>query len=489
MAEKRLEEIREDRLKTRQRLIEAHKVPYPSEVRRTHTLTEIKEKFAELKADSAAIILIGRVVATRKHGGLAFLDISDSEQIFQLQLNRDQMGDRFSSLNDVDTGDWVEAAGELGLTKRGDQALVVSDLHIVTKSIRPMPSEKFGLKDQEQRFRQREVDLWLNRKTREVVLLRSKVIAWLRDYLREAGYIEVETPVLQTIAGGAAARPFTTHHNALDMPLHLRIAAELYLKRLLVGGFEKVFEIERRFRNEGVSTQHNPEFTMLESQWALADYEDLMDFTEEVLDMLCREVMGKAKISWQGKELDFGKPLKRKRYVDLMNKRLGVDVLKERDVEVYKDIFKREKLELPESHNYYQLVDELYKELVRPTLVQPVMIYDYPAEMAPLAKRSASDPRVAEKFQLVAAGLELNNCYTELNDPVLQRLLLEEQQKDREAGDEEAHQIEEEYLRALEYGMPPNAGWSLGIDRLVMLLADVPSIRETILFPLLRPEK
>jgi lysyl-tRNA synthetase class 2 len=272
------------------------------------------------------------------------------------------------------------------------------------------------------------------------------------------------------------------------MPLYLRIAAELYLKRLLVAGFEKVFEIERRFRNEGIDRQHNPEFTMLESQWAYADYEDLMDFTETTLEKLCTELFQTTDFTWQEHELSFKAPFARVRYVDLVSKRLKISILEERDPAAYLKVFARENLPVPEDQTYYHLVDELYKELVRPTIIQPTIVYDYPAEMAPLAKRSQTDPRIAEKFQLVAVGTELNNCYTELNDPVLQRELFLLQQKDRDEGSEEAQPLDEDYLRALEYGLPPNAGWSLGIDRFVMLVTNSPSIRDTIAFPLLKPE-
>jgi lysyl-tRNA synthetase class 2 len=486
MAEERLEEILINRKLKRERLIGQEKVPYPAEVRRTHTLDEAQQDFEQLEKRGEPLILIGRVQAMRKHGAVAFLDIGDSEHVFQLQLSEEILQERYKHLEVLDTGDWLQATGKLGLTKREQRTLIVGDFHIITKSLRPWPSQHFGLKDPEQKLRQREVDLWLNPSVRKVFKLRSEVIYWLRTYLRDQGYIEVETPVLQTVAGGAAARPFKTHHHALGLPLYLRIAAELYLKRLLVGGFEKVFEIERRFRNEGVDRHHNPEFTMLESQWAYADYEDLMTFTEETLEKLCLEIKGSTTVSWQGIELKWQKPFLRRSYIETMNERLGFDILSRQDTASYLKVFADEGLEAPAVKNYYQLVDALYKELVRPTLIQPTLLYDYPAAMVPLAKRSLHNSAIAEKFQLVAAGLELNNCYTELNDPVLQRQLFSDQQAAREQGDEEAQSIEEEYLRALEYGLPPNAGWSLGIDRFVMLLADVPSIRDTILFPLLK---
>ncbi len=490
MAEERLQEIREARLAKRAALLASKAVPYPSEAHRTHTVAEVLETYTDLEKTQLSLVICGRVMAIREHGGIIFWDVRDGSGTMQLQLSKETMPeDIFVQATSVDVGDFIQGSGKAVRTKRGVETLLVGEWHLLAKSIRPLPSSWHGLKDHEARFRQREIDLLLNSEPRRILELRSRVIAWLRHYLTEEGYIEVETPVLQPLAGGAAARPFTTHHHTLDMPLYLRISAELYLKRLLVAGFEKVFEIDRRFRNEGIDRQHNPEFTMLESQWAYADYEDLMDFTETTLAKMCQDLWQTHTFTWQEYELSFAPPFGRVRYIDLMNERLGFDILTEQDSAVYERIFAQEKLPLPAERDYYHLVDELYKELVRPTIIQPTLVYDYPAPMAPLAKRSATDPRIAEKFQLVAAGLELNNCYTELNDPVLQRELFEQQQKEREGGNEEAAMLDEEYLRALEYGLPPNAGWSLGIDRFVMLITNSANLRDTIAFPLLKPEK
>ena len=490
MAEERLQEIRASRLKRREQLLTAGQVPYPSEARRTHTVAEIGADFDALSAAPEPIVVAGRVMNIREHGSVVFWDVRDATGALQIQLSKDEVPpDIFAQSRLLDVGDFIQAGGQLVRTKRGVETLLVAEWHILTKSIHPLPSAWHGLKDHEARFRQREIDLLLNDQARQVIETRSRLIAWLRGYLSKQGYLEVETPILQSIAGGAAARPFVTHHQALDIPLYLRIAAELYLKRLLAAGFEKVFEIDRRFRNEGIDRQHNPEFTMLESQWAYADYEDLMEFTEEALERLTHDLFQTTTFTWQDTDLSFARPFARERYVDMVSQRLGVDILTEKDPARYEAIFKRENLPLPEITTYYHLVDELYKELVRPSIVQPTIVYDYPAEMAPLAKRSQTDPRIAEKFQLVAAGVELNNCYTELNDPVLQREIFVAQQRERDAGNEEAQALDEEYLRALEYGVPPNAGWSLGIDRLVMLLTNSASIRDTIAFPLLKPEK
>ncbi|MBI3256070.1 MAG: lysine--tRNA ligase, partial [Candidatus Andersenbacteria bacterium] len=340
----------------------------------------------------------------------------------------------------------------------------------------------------ETRYRQREVDMLLNEKVRDVFAKRSHLVQAIRDYLLNAGFMEVETPMLQAIAGGTLAKPFATHHNSLDIELFLRIAPELYLKRLIVGGYEKVFEIGRNFRNEGIDKSHNPEFTMLEFYEAYADYEDLMDRAEHLLQEVAQKVTGSASVTWQGNEISWAAPYQRVRYVDIVSEKIGIDILDEKDPSVYVDVFQAKGLQVPAIRTYAKLVDELYKELVRPTLIQPTILYDYPVEMVPLAKTSLHDKRIAEMFQLVVAGSELIKAYTELNDPVEQRARFEDQQAQRESGDEEAHAIDESYLRAMEYGMPPVAGFGLGVDRLTMLLTDSPHLRDTILFPLLKPE-
>lgn len=489
MAEERLEEIRQARLAKRQALIDAGREPYPAEARRTHTTDEVVEQFDQLVADKTPVVMIGRLMALRSHGAVAFGDLADAYDRFQIQFTRDHLPDDvFERLKLLDVGDFVQATGQLTTTERGVKTLMLEDWHIVSKSIRPLPSSWYGLKDQEKRYRNREIDLLLNDDATRALKIRGQVISWLRYHLAQDGYMEFETPILQTVVGGAAARPFMTHYNALDADFGLRIAAELYLKRLLTGGYEKVFEIGRRFRNEGIDRQHNPEFTMLESQWAYADYEDYMTFTEEKLDEMFTELLGTTEIRWQDQDLSFAKPFKRERYVDLVSAKLGVDILDDKEPKTYLDLLKKHELDVPESKTYMSLVDELFKELIRPKLVQPTLLYDFPYEMVPLAKRSTSDRRVVEMFQLVVAGTELVKAYTELNDPVEQLAAFEQQRAEREAGNREAHDFDRAYLRAMEYGMPPNAGWGIGIDRLVMIMADVPSIRDVIAFPQLRPE-
>lgn len=488
MAEERLEEIRQARLAKRETMIGAGHVPYPAEARRTHTTAEMLDRFDTLNNEQTPITLAGRIKAMRSHGGVAFLDLIDMSGSGQLQITRNDVVD-FEGLDLLDVGDFIQAVGMVVMTKRGARTLRVREWHLLAKSIRPLPSAWHGLKDKETRYRQREVDFLLNSKTRLPVLLRGRVLDWLRHELMERGYQEVETPILQPVAGGAAAQPFVTHHNAWDADLYLRVAPEIYLKRLLVGGFEKVFEIGRNFRNEGVDREHNVEFTMCELYWAYADYEDLMDMTEELVSALVRDITGSEDVPHGQLTLSFGTPWKRARFGELMLGAVGIDIFKEQNPAAYVTILENKGLAVPEVRTYGKLVDELYKELVRPKLVQPTIVYDYPLELAPLAKRSLLNLAVAEKWQLLVGGMELINAYTELNDPVEQRERFMTQLKNRQLGDNEVSDIDEGYLRAMEYGMPPAAGWGLGIDRLVAVLADVPSVRDTMAFPLLKPER
>lgn len=488
MAQERLEEIRSARLLKRQAWLEKNLPPYPAEIRRSHTLTQVHQEFEILVVENRPITVAGRIMSIRRHGALVFMDLLDASGQLQLQITKSKVpADIFEQVDLLDSGDWIEASGEAIVTQRGVKSLSVLEWHIISKSIRALPDRWYGLKDHEARWRRREVDLLLNPKTRELAMKRGQIIHWLRQYFLAQGYLEVETPILQPLPGGTAARPFTTQHHALDTTLYLRIATELYLKRLLVGGYEKVFEIGRYFRNEGIDRQHNPEFTMLEAQWTYADYEDYMDFTETMLEKLVTHFCQSPRLDWQGVPLSFAKPFKRVRFVDLVSEKLGFNILENKDPEAYMRIFEREGLDMPNIRTYTKLIDELYKELIRPTIIQPTLIFDYPVEMIPLAKANLTDSRVAEMFQLVIHGAELVKAYTELNDPVVQRQMFEKQQLDREKGDDEAHSLDEAYLEAMEYGMPPNAGWGMGVDRLVMLLTDTPNIRETILFPLLKP--
>lgn len=490
MAEERLEEIRQSRLQKRQLLIDAGQVPYPSEVKRTHITTQALSDFDKLTEDGTPITLAGRLTGLRSHGGVVFMDLTDGEGALQLQLTKSDVPvEIFDRIGTADVGDFIQAVGSLTKTQRGVPTLNIKEWHIISKSIRPLPSAHYGLKDKESRFRRREVDFLINPEARELVLVRSKVIAWLRNAFIKEGFLEVETPILQPIAGGTTATPFTTHHEALDSDLYLRIAPELYLKRLLVGGFERVFEIGRNFRNEGVDREHNPEFTMLEAYWSYVDYEDLMDFLEKTLSQLVRDIAGKEPIPRGDSMLDFSTPWKRERYVDIVSQAIGFDILEEKDLAKYEEVLKERGLELPAVRTYPKLVDEFYKEVVRPTLVQPTFIYDFPVEIEPLAKQNATDPRVVERFQLVIAGTELLKAYSELNDPVIQLQRFEEQQAARAAGDKEIGEVDTDYVEAMEYGMPPAAGVGIGIDRLVWLITNAGTLRDTIAFPLLKTER
>ncbi len=477
-------------MRKRQDMIKAGRVPYPAEARRTHTAIEFLNDFQRIKNETAPVVLAGRISGWRRHGGVVFVDLVDASGSVQLQIAKDAVPEEtWKRLDWLDAGDFIQAAGVPVVTKGGSQSLQVRQAHMLAKSIRALPGSWQGLKDKETRYRQREVDLLLNSEAKRLLLLRTRLLDWLRGKLKSRGFQEVETPILQPRAGGAMAVPFVTHHHALDTDLYLRIAPELYLKRLLVGGFEKIFEIGRNFRNEGIDRDHNPEFTMCELYWAYADYEDLMEMTEEIISALVKDLTGKEEVKTKnGQVISFAPFWQRAKYRDLLRQEIDTDVLTEKDPAVYATILANKGLEFPEVRVYPKLVDELFKKLVRPKLVQPTMVYDFPSEMAPLAKSSVPNPAVAEKFQLIVRGKELINAYTELNDPVEQRRRFEAAWQDRQRGDKEQNETDEDYLRAMEYGLPPAAGWGLGIDRLLTVLTDAPSVRETMAFPLLRPE-
>ena len=428
----------------------------------------------------------GRVMAHRHHGKTCFLHLMDYTGRIQLYARADQLPD-FAHFVDVDMGDFIGVSGELFRTRTGELTIAVREWTFLAKRLRPLPEKWHGLKDVETRYRQRYVDLVVNPDPRQVFLLRSRVIKAMRDFLDARGFIEVETPMMQPIPGGATARPFITHHNALDMDLYLRIAPELYLKRLVVGGFDRVYEINRNFRNEGVSTQHNPEFTMLEFYQAYADYQDLMALTEEMFGALADRLLGTRQLTWGGETIDLSSPWTRLPFFDGLSKVLGIPVTPETPAKALADAAaaRGAKTSPVEPSKAWK---DIFDELLEPTLVQPTFITDFPVELSPLSKRKRDDPRLVDRFELFIGRRELANAYTELNDPAEQRQRFEEQEKERARGDDEAQWLDEDYVRALEYGMPPTAGEGVGIDRLVMLFADQPSIREVILFPHLRPE-
>jgi lysyl-tRNA synthetase, class II len=467
----------------------------------THSTGEARALFRDEDAETEAVRIAGRVVSFRDMGKSRFAHVADRAGRLQVYFRLNDLGaEAFSLLDLLDLGDWIGVEGPVFRTRTGEITLRVQRWELLSKAVRPLPLGKeevdpetgdrkvySGFTDVEARYRQRYADLAVNPAVREVFVLRARAISAIRRFLDERGFLEVETPVLQPIYGGAAARPFTTHHNALDMPLYLRIADELYLKRLIVGGLERVYEIGKDFRNEGIDRTHNPEFTMLEFYAAYLDYQGVMRMTEELITHIVTEVAAGTTVRFQGHELDFTAPFARHTMLDALREIGGVDVAASSDAELAERV-KRSGVEDADGMSRGRLIDELFSELVEPRLVQPTFITDYPREMSPLAKLKRGDPALTERFELIVAGRELANAYSELNDPFDQLERFEAQVRMREAGDEEAHLLDTDYIRALEYGMPPTGGFGMGIDRLVMLLADQPSIRDVILFPTMRPE-
>lgn len=441
-------------------------------------------------AEAGEVILAGRIVSLRSFGKMAFFHLMDTTGRVQCYASRDDLGEDYALFKKFDTGDLVGVSGTLFFTKTGELTVSCNKVVLLTKSIRSLPEKFHGLKDMETRYRQRYVDLIVTPRTREIFEKRIQIVKEFRHFMEERGFLEVETPMLQPMAGGAAARPFNTHHNALDIPLFLRIAPELYLKRLLVGGFEKVFEINRNFRNEGVSTRHNPEFTMCEFYWAYATFENLMDLSEELIGHLAKVVCGDTVITYQEETIDLtpGTWQRIKFYESL-------ETIGGHTEDFYTDYgrlanyLKQRGEKILEGESLVKLQATLFDVDVETKLIQPTFIYHYPTEISPLSRRNNDDPNVTDRFELFIAGRELANAFSELNDPADQRGRFMAQEAEKAAGDVEAHGVDEDYLRALEYGMPPAAGEGIGIDRLVMLLTDSASIREVILFPLLKPEQ
>jgi lysyl-tRNA synthetase class 2 len=451
-------------------------------------LTERLEKGSddELKA-FGPVSLAGRLVAMRDHGKTAFAHLMDRTGRLQLYARADQLGADYTAFTSLDVGDFIGVTGEMFRTRTGQLTVAVKSFTLLTKSLRPLPEKWHGLKDVETRYRQRYVDLVVNPEVRQIFLLRSRIIGALRAFLDARGFVEVETPMMQPIPGGAIARPFKTRHNALDMDLYLRIAPELYLKRLVVGGFERVYEINRNFRNEGVSTQHNPEFTMLEFYQAYADYQDLIELTEELLTGLAQSLLGRLTLSWGEHEIDLARPWRRLPFFQGISEALGMTVTPQTDVAAVARAAAQKGI-ASKGGAAWLLWKDVFEELVEPTLVQPTFVTDFPIGLSPLAKKKRDNPLLVDRFELFIGRRELANAYSELNDPIDQLARFREQAALQARGDDEAHWLDEDYVRALEYGMPPAAGEGIGIDRLVMLFANQPSIREVILFPHLRPE-
>ncbi len=443
----------------------------------------------ELEAERTNVVVAGRIVAVRSFGKACFSHIQDGTGKIQVYFQKNTLGDdAFALFKKLDIGDFVGVKGFLFRTKTNELTVDAQEFTLLSKSLRPLPEKWHGLTDVELRYRQRYVDLIVNPDVKGIFILRTKTVQAIRNFLNARGYLEVETPMMQTIPGGATAKPFKTHHNALDMDLYLRIAPELYLKRLLVGGFERVYEINRNFRNEGISTRHNPEFTMLEFYTAYADYRYLLDFTEELISTVAMEVLGKTEVEYEGNKISLAPPWRRVSYLEAL-RQAGVAEEVFTDAEKARDHAKKLGANLKGGEPLGKLLNEIFEALVEPGLVQPTFITDYPTDISPLSKKCDDDPNFVERFELFVAGRELANAFSELNDPVDQKERFLRQVSEREAGDEEAHQMDEDFIRALEYGMPPAAGEGIGIDRLVMLLTGSSSIRDVILFPQMKKEK
>jgi lysyl-tRNA synthetase, class II len=468
---------------------------------RSHTAPEALAAYDDAMGDDGPTVAVaGRIVGMRSQGKTTFLHLEDGSGRIQVYLRRDQLGEAYALLERLDLDDHVGVRGRVFRTRAGEVTVRAEQLSLLAKSLRPLPRGKTrtgesgtttfgGLQDPEVRYRQRYADLAVHPEVREVFRLRSRAVSWIRRYLDEQGFLEVETPILQPLYGGAAARPFVTHHNALDMPLYLRIADELYLKRLLVGGFERVYEIGHDFRNEGMDRTHNPEFTMLEAYQAYADYGDMMTLVEGLVSGVVQHCLGTLRLERHGTTLDFTPPFRRVQFIEGIRERAGLDLRTASDAEMRALLRSRSAdHEALAALSGGRLQDEVFKVVLEPDMVQPTFVIDYPKALSPLAKEHRRDPALTERFELFVGGRELANAFSELNDPDDQRRRFEDQVGQKAAGDEETQPYDGDYIRALEYGMPPAGGVGLGIDRLIMLIADQPSIRDVILFPAMRPE-
>lgn len=462
----------------------------PFEIRkynRTHTSQDVKDNFEELENKDVSIA--GRIVAKRIMGKASFCHIQDMQGKIQSYVSINDLGEaNYSEFKTYDIGDIIGITGFVFKTKTGEISIHAKNVILLAKSLRPLPEKFHGLKDTELRYRQRYVDLIMNPEVKETFIIRTKIITEIRKILDEKGYLEVETPVLNTIAGGATARPFVTHHNTLDMDMYLRIATELYLKRLIVGGFDKVYEIGKDFRNEGMDIRHNPEFTMIELYSAYEDYNDMMDITEEIVTKVAKNVAGKEIVNYQGTDIKLASPWKRISMIDAIKEATKIDFNKINTDEEAIKVAEEKGVELEEGKKTRgYIINAFFEAFVEENLIQPTFIYDYPVEISPLTKRKPSDPRLVERFEFFIGGREYGNAYSELNDPIDQYERFLDQVKQREAGDEEANMMDDDFVQALEYGMPPTGGMGMGIDRLVMLLTDSASIRDVLLFPTMKP--
>ncbi len=466
--------------------------PFGTKFIRTHHAGDILAQYGEwsneeLEPQEIEVSLAGRIMQKRGMGKAAFAHIQDLTGKIQIYVRKDTVPEnQWAAFDLLDIGDLIGVQGIVFKTKTGETSVKVRELTVLTKSLLPLPDKFHGLKDVETRYRQRYVDLIVNPDVQKTFITRSKIIQSMRRYLDERGYLEVETPTLHAIAGGAAARPFITHHNALDMELYMRIAIELHLKRLIVGGLEKVYEIGRVYRNEGISTRHNPEFTMIELYEAYADYTDIMDLTENLIAHIAQEVLGTQKIVYQGQEVDLTPPWRRVSMTDLIREAVGIDFTAQMSDEEAHRLAKEHKVPVEPHMSFGHIVNAFFETFVEHTLIQPTFVTGHPVAISPLAKKNDQDPRFTDRFELFIVAREHANAFTELNDPIDQRQRFEAQLKEKAAGNDEAHEMDEDFIRALEYGMPPTGGLGIGVDRLVMLLTDSPSIRDVLLFPHMR---
>ena len=481
--------LREERLKKLRALRSKGIDPYPPRFRTTERIGEVVAQFSGLapaERTEHRTKVAGRITAIRRMGRATFLDLRDGEAKIQGYANQDGLPQRYQLLELLDIGDFLGVEGTVFTTKRGELSIDIADFRLLAKALRPPPEKWHGLRDVEQRYRQRYLDLLANEEVRRVFIIRSRIISAMRRFLDERGFLEVETPILQPLYGGAAARPFETYHHALEQPMYLRISDELYLKRLIIGGYPRVYEIGKDFRNEGLSTKHNPEFTQMECYQAYADYHDMMELAEQLIFSIAREAHGRTEITYRGHRIDLTPPWRRITLREAILERTGIDIKEHNTLEGLGEAAAEQGLRVDPQPSWGKLVDELLSEYVEPELIQPTIVMDYPLEISPLAKRKPDDPDLVERFELFIGGLELGNAFTELNDPLDQAERFRLQEEQLQMGDEEAHHLDEDFIIALEHGMPPTGGLGIGVDRLVMLLTDSGSIREVILFPTLR---
>ena len=480
-----LMQIRRDKLT---KLKEEGKNPFEiTKFNKTHTSKQVVDNYEELEGKDVTVA--GRIMAKRIMGKASFCHIQDGDGRIQSYISINELGEEsYKQFKEDDIGDIIGITGFVFKTKTGEISIHAKEVTLLSKSLRPLPEKFHGLKDTDLRYRQRYVDLIMNPEVKDTFLKRIQILQEVKNILNEKGYLEVETPILNTIAGGAAARPFITHHNTLDMDMYLRIANELYLKRLIVGGFDKVYEMGRMFRNEGMDIKHNPEFTNIELYSAYEDYNDMMDITEEIISKVALKVLGTTKITYQGTQIDLTPSWKRISMIDSIKEVTGVDFNTIETDEAAKKAAEELHVELDELKlTRGEIISQVFEAKVEETLIQPTFIYDYPVEVSPLTKRKPSDPRLTERFEVFIGAREYGNAYSELNDPIDQYERFKKQMEARDAGDEEANMMDEDFVTALEYGMPPTGGLGIGIDRLVMLLTDSASIRDVLLFPTMKP--